>query len=90
MDKTIKIDFLEVMKRIFGFNQNDNDIVEVEKEADKIRAISNGISWEEFAQSESSKKKAEKIDKKTKKEVEFNNIQVQVKPHARGGTEIEQ
>ena len=90
MDKTIKIDFLEVMKRIFGFNQNDNDIVEVEKEADKIRAISNGISWEEFAQSESSKKKSEKIDKKTKKEVEFNNIQVEVKPHARGGTEIEQ
>ena len=57
----LKIDFLEVMKRIFGFNQNDNDIVEVEKEADKIRAISNGISWEEFAQSESSKKKSEKI-----------------------------
>ena len=93
MDKTIKIDFLEIMKRIFGFNQNNNNIAEVEKEADKIRTISNGISWEEFDQSESSKKEPEKINKKTrslkKKEVEFDNIQVEVKPRARGGREIE-
>lgn len=49
MDNTIKIDLLEVFKKMFGFKKEDNDIDIIEKEADKIRNVSDGISWEEFA-----------------------------------------
>ena len=61
MDNTIKIDLLEVFKKMFGFKKEDNDIDIIEKEADKIRSVSDGISWEEFSGEKTKNANKEKL-----------------------------
>ncbi len=57
MDNTVKVNFVEVFKLIFGLEKKDNNIKEIEKEVERINAISDGISPEEWEKISSEKLK---------------------------------
>ena len=48
MDNTVKVNFVEAFKLIFGLEKKDNNIKEIKKEVERINAISDGISPEEW------------------------------------------
>lgn len=57
MESVVKVDFGEVFRKIFGFDKEENDMKKIEEEADMIRKVSDGISWDEYL---SEKSKSEK------------------------------
>ena len=63
MDRAIKINFFDVFKSIFGFSKENDNLESIEKEVEKIRAISDGIQWKNF--SANTVKREERISEKT-------------------------
>ena len=57
MDNTVKVNFVEAFKLIFGLEKKDNNIKKIEKEVERINAISDGISPEEWEKISSEKLK---------------------------------
>lgn len=69
MDNTVKVNFVEAFKLIFGLEKKDNNIKEIEKEVERINAISDGISPEEWE-----KISLEKLKNKNNKNQNIENV----------------
>lgn len=80
MDNTVKVNFVEAFKLIFGLEKKDNNIKEIEKEVERINAISDGISPEEWEKISSEKlknknNKNQNIEKVPRKQQSQSTIQ---------------
>lgn len=80
MDNTVKVNFVEAFKLIFGLEKKDNNIKEIEKEVERINAISDGISPEEWEKISSEKlknknNKKQNIEKVPRKQQSQSTIQ---------------
>ena len=64
MESIVKVDFGEVFRKIFGFDKEENDMKKIEEEADMIRKVSDGISWDEYLSEKSKSEKTNNLYKK--------------------------
>ena len=69
MESVVKVDFGEVFRKIFGFDKEENDMKKIEEEADMIRKVSDGISWDEYL---SEKSKSEETMIKKDKDIDIS------------------